>query len=126
MLLSPEDLKMMWFRDNAPMMEHPSLDRIDSTGNYTLGNTRIIEYKENLRLAAENRKLKILGKVFGKLTVIEYLYLKNGKTYWTCKCSCGNTKETRGVYLTRGVTRSCGCLRWGEKKETPVKQELSG
>jgi len=56
--LSAEDVKMMWFRDKAYMMEKPSIDRIDSDGHYSLGNTRIIELKENLRLAYEKARGK--------------------------------------------------------------------
>lgn len=46
--LTPEDIKMMWFRDGAEAMVKPSLDRIDDNGHYTLENTQIIELSENL------------------------------------------------------------------------------
>ena len=48
----------------------------------------------------------ITGKVYGNLTVINYL--NNG--YWLCECSCGNKKEVKGRYLRSGEVTSCGHL----------------
>lgn len=58
-----------------------------------------------------------IGKVYGKLTVIEEapskprLY-KNGKTYmrrfWRCKCECGNESIVAQDHLVSGHTVSCG------------------
>ena len=51
------------------------------------------------------------GKVFGRLTVISQARIPGRKcSYWLCKCKCGNTKVIRGASLTRGHTKSCGCL----------------
>lgn len=61
----------------------------------------------------------LTGRKFGKLTVIKLDHKKhyesNGKSkgfmyYWLCKCDCGNIKVIRGVSLTTGHTKSCGCL----------------
>lgn len=60
--------------------------------------------------ASEQQSLKILNKKFGLLTVIEQLPNKNGKTYWKCKCECGNYCEKFGSSLTSGRVKSCGCL----------------
>lgn len=51
----------------------------------------------------------IIGKRFGRLTVIDYSP-KSG--YVVCKCQCGNTKEIRATSLTKRIqpTRSCGCI----------------
>jgi hypothetical protein len=38
---------MLWFRDKAYLMRHPSIDRIDSNGNYELNNCQFIEMKRN-------------------------------------------------------------------------------
>ena len=45
--LSKEDLKFLWERDNASLMKRPSIDRIDTYGNYTLVNCRYLELREN-------------------------------------------------------------------------------
>lgn len=45
--LTIEDLKILWFRDKAYELEQPSIDRLDSKGNYTFENCRYIEMEEN-------------------------------------------------------------------------------
>ena len=50
------------------------------------------------------------GKRYGRLIVVEIDRQRtNRKTYWLCKCDCGNTKSVRSDSL--GVVRSCGCLK---------------
>lgn len=53
----------------------------------------------------------LIGKTFGRLTVIEKGKIdKNGHRYWVCKCECGNIKEISGSSLIANKTLSCGCL----------------
>lgn len=60
-------------------------------------------------------KLKDLtGKRFGKLVVIERdetKILPSGqrKTYWKCKCDCGNDCSVSATNLQSGHSVSCGC-----------------
>ena len=35
------------------------------------------------------------GEKFNSLTILNKAYKKNGKTYWLCKCECGNTTLVR-------------------------------
>lgn len=55
------------------------------------------------------------GERFGMLTVIsradDYI-APNGKKHvrWLCKCDCGNESTVDICQLTRGATKSCGCL----------------
>jgi hypothetical protein len=57
-------------------------------------------------------RLDLIGKVFGRLTVVEFGGINKRKNCdWVCKCSCGNTIKTRGNRLVNGSTKSCGCLR---------------
>ena len=57
--------------------------------------------------------LNIIGKKFGKLTVLQYI----GDSIYKCKCECGNIKNVRRDSLTTGNTISCGCINYsiGEK-----------
>lgn len=53
----------------------------------------------------------ISGQSFGLLTVIKLDHTKNGRSYWLCKCQCGNECIAARDSLLRGDTKSCGCLR---------------
>lgn len=53
----------------------------------------------------------IVGKQFGRLTVIELAFTKNHTRYWRCKCSCGNYKNVQTSHLKSGAIQSCGCLQ---------------
>lgn len=54
----------------------------------------------------------LTGKKFGRLTVIKRLPNdKWGHSRFLCQCECGNTKETTGDNLIRGICQSCGCIQ---------------
>ena len=56
-------------------------------------------------------KLKnLIGQQFSNLTVIERGTTRNHKTYWKCRCTCGQELEVRADSLISGNTKSCGCL----------------
>lgn len=58
-------------------------------------------------------KMDLLGKKFGKLTVIgiaeSKLYPSGKHANWKCLCECGKTKEITALSLRAG-TQTCGCL----------------
>jgi len=60
------------------------------------------------------RKQDLIGKKFGKLTVIKEGENKGKNTTWICKCDCGEEKTILAYNLTSGKSKSCGCVR-GEK-----------
>lgn len=59
----------------------------------------------------KSRAENLVGRVFGKLTVIEQLGLnKDNNIVWLCKCDCGNETKALGFQLRSGARRSCRCL----------------
>jgi hypothetical protein len=52
-------------------------------------------------------RLDLYGKQFGKLTVLDFA----GNSKWLCKCQCGNEVQIWTANLTRGNSKSCGCIR---------------
>ena len=56
------------------------------------------------------KPLDLTGQRFGNLIALSKAPSKSGKTYWTCKCDCGEIKDIQTGHLTGGITKSCGCL----------------
>lgn len=56
-------------------------------------------------------KLDIVGQVFGRLTITEFVGTNSHGTIWTCMCICGNEIIASGKQLKIGNTKSCGCLK---------------
>jgi hypothetical protein len=57
-------------------------------------------------------KIDMIGKRFGRLTVIEEIDdSKTKRPRWLCRCECGNKRIVRGISLRKGDTKSCGCLK---------------
>lgn len=56
------------------------------------------------------KALDLTGQVFGRLTAIR---LAEGvkKRSWVCRCECGTVTVCYTKLLTKGLKRSCGCLR---------------
>jgi hypothetical protein len=60
------------------------------------------------------RALNLIGRVFGRLTVIERVEKPTWSesiSWWHCRCDCGGAVDVRGHDLKAGYTNSCGCLR---------------
>ena len=58
--------------------------------------------------------IPMIGKRFGRLTVIAEAERPKGKSncFWICRCDCGTiTKPINGSMLRSGNTKSCGCYR---------------
>lgn len=58
-------------------------------------------------------RIDLTGRVFGRLTVIEFAYRKKKRNYWKCQCTCGNTTIVRVDMLLdkKKPTHSCGCIK---------------
>lgn len=72
------------------------------------------------------RRINLVGKRFGNLTVIEKASNKGVKTRWLCKCDCGNTVIVHTNSLMRDHTKSCGCLITDILKERNTTHGMYG
>lgn len=60
----------------------------------------------------------LIGKKYNKLKIMEFAYFKkdsrgSNRKYWKCLCDCGNYCVVEQNHIKGGVTKSCGCLRFG-------------
>lgn len=55
------------------------------------------------------KPLNLLGKKFGKWTVVSKINTTASASFWYCKCDCGKFKQVRGTCLNMGLSKSCGC-----------------
>lgn len=71
---------------------------------------------ESIMAVTKNKDLA--GMRFGRLVVIRKEDLKNKRrTYWLCKCDCGNETVVEESHLKSGHTKSCGCYHKERLKE---------
>lgn len=52
----------------------------------------------------------LVGRKFGRLTVLTKFDMSPSGYRWLCQCDCGNERIIIGGNLNSGHTRSCGCL----------------
>ena len=80
------------------------------------------------------RRIDLTGQRFGRLVVIGRSEEK--RSYWNCKCECGNEIIVRGDSLRSGHTKSCGCYKdemaskkfkekWKDEEYRQMQSELS-
>lgn len=78
--------------------------------------------REQLELFTEDKDkekkiimISLVGIRFGFWIVLEEVekpkHLNNKDTYWLCKCNCGIEKIVKGLSLSSGRSKSCGCSR---------------
>lgn len=61
-------------------------------------------------LVSKRNYKNLVGKIFGRLTVLKDVGRKHGEVLWLCKCNCGNEVNITANNLKNGGTKSCGCL----------------
>ena len=68
-------------------------------------------------------KSSLVGYTIGELLVEDLIHIKEfakgaPRSYYICRCSCGNVVQIRSKQLAKGLHKSCGCryngLREGE------------
>lgn len=68
----------------------------------------------------------LVGKKFGRLTVVEFSHASGGNAFWLCECSCGGTSTARTRNLNAGNIRSCGCLALDHISDLGKKSKTHG
>lgn len=63
------------------------------------------------------KAIDIIGKKFGRLTVISFSHSNGYRKYYLCKCECGKEKIIYKGNLLAGRTLSCGCLQKEQAKK---------
>jgi len=60
----------------------------------------------------EKRDNKLIGKTFGRWSVLERDKKSEDRAKWICKCSCDlkTIRSVREENLVSGISQSCGCL----------------
>ena len=63
----------------------------------------------------------LTGQKFGKLTALEHFIDETGKTFWRCRCDCGNITTVQRNNLINGHTQSCGCISYSIGENNIIK-----
>lgn len=81
-------------------------------GHYMQGRVKSCGcYNKQVRASSISvNRIDISGLKSGKLTVLKLSHVKNGNSYWSCQCDCGEQAVIRGTSLKSGRVKSCGCL----------------
>ncbi len=96
---------------------------IKDVGQYNLINGRSLscwscsKKKNNMKII-----LNRIGQKHGKLAIIEFHEIKDGVTYYKCKCDCGNIAIVRWNNLKKKAIQSCGCNRYIHDREIYFKE----
>jgi len=70
--------------------------------------------------------INIKGKKYGNLTVISFDHIGEcRKSFWLCKCDCGNEIIVTSNHLRKGNTKSCGCITRELTKNINLSHGLS-
>lgn len=70
-------------------------------------NTNQLKYK----VIPVGQAKDLRGQKFGRLTVVDRVESIRKRTFWLVRCECGGENTVDAASLTRGNTKSCGCLR---------------
>lgn len=67
----------------------------------------------------------MIGQKFNRLTVVEFSHKAPNGHHWSCLCECGKITKVTKSKLTKGLVKSCGCLR-GEVRVQANRSRSTG
>lgn len=116
--LTLEDVKNLWFRDEAFLMKQPSIDRIDGTKGYIEGNCRFMEKSENSRIGNLGTKRNvqekiILSRALGGEPIAQYDLDGNLLKIWNYHEEIRRTLKIHGIpRIFKGKQKTAGGFIW--------------
>lgn len=69
----------------------------------------VMNYIRKFKIQPNEPFYDIVGKKYGRLTVISFSHTQKGNSYWHTECDCGSKKIVHGRSMVNGETVSCGC-----------------
>lgn len=70
-------------------------------------------------------KTDLTGRKFNRLNVLNFSHIsKNNGSMWNCVCECGKNSVVGSSQLSKGIIKSCGCLRKERSKATNTKHGM--
>jgi len=57
------------------------------------------------------KRIDLIGRSFGRLTVVAYSHTGSRRAYWKCVCECGSECVVLSSNLKSSHTTSCGCYQ---------------
>ena len=79
------------------------------SSDLTLGKTRSCGCLKNTN--SDTVLDEMIGKKYGKWTVMSRYGIKHGSRTYLCRCECGTEKVLLKPNLIKGNTKSCGCTK---------------
>lgn len=71
------------------------------------------------------RRIEMVGRRFGRLTVLRQAENHKDRVRWLCLCDCGKEHISYGTLMRSGHSKSCGCLDVDLKRERATSHGLS-
>ncbi len=68
--------------------------------------------------------LREIGKIYNKLTVVEFIGSPRGNQIYRCKCECGNEKISKGIAIRLGTSRQCKSCSYNQLSKSKKKHDM--
>lgn len=107
----------VFIKDNFTKMSRQEMADYLSRGFYSVHKRmQQLGLKRN-----ESVRKELIGKKFGKWTVLRFIKTDKRKSYFELKCDCGTVQIHQHTNFTTGNSKSCGCKKYDNVEETQYK-----
>lgn len=84
--------------------------RVSSGKTTSCGCARANNARDVANYRFAKHRLRMIGRQYGRLTIIKFLDVVKGDARYQCECTCGNLANVFAMHLVGGNTSSCGCI----------------